>query len=468
MQVSQTASEGLKREYKVVFDAAEIEQRLSGRFDELKRSVQLPGFRAGKVPLSLLRKRFGKSVMSEVLEEVLKAGTEEALSRESSRPASQPQVKVTQFDDGTDLEYEIEVEVLPEIELADFSSIEVERLKIDPTEEDLEARLQEFVARQRTFESAAEGQAARTGDLVVLDYQGTVDGEPIEGGAATDHSIELGAGRLVPGFEDQLVGAGAGDHVVVKVTFPEDYTTKKLAGAAASFEVDVKEVREARVPEANDEFAKGLGLEDLDKLRAVLRDQLEREYATLGRARAKRSLLDTLAGSYDFQLPPGLVESEFETIWNRVEHDRSHGHADPEFQDKTDEVLKPEIRSIAERRVRLGLLLSEVGQRNNITVGEDELGRAIADQARRMPGQERSTYEFFEKNPEAVEQLRAPLFEDKVVDFVLEMANVSERTVSFQTFADEDAAADEAEAAEGDAPKSSEPKASKPQTSESG
>ena len=446
MQVSQTASEGLKREFKVVFGAAEIEERLKGRLDDLKRSVQLPGFRPGKVPVALLRKRFGKTVMAEILEEVLKAGTEEALSRESLRPAMQPQFKVTQFEDGADLEYEVEVEVLPEFELAEFSAIEVERLKMETSDDDVEARLSEFVERQRTFEPAAEDHQAQVGDIVVLDYKGAVDGHEFEGGAATDHAIEVGAGRLVPGFEDQLVGARAGAHVVVEVTFPDDYANKDLAGTAARFEVDVKEVREARVPEANDEFAKGLGLEDLGKLRAVLREQLEREYATLSRARLKRNLLDVLAEAYDFELPPGMVENEFDTIWRQVEHDRSHGHADPEFEGKPDEELKLEIRSIAERRVRLGLLLSEVGRRNNISVSEDELGRAIAQQARRVPGQERRAYEFFENNPEAAEQLRAPLFEDKVVDFVLEMANVSERTVTFEDFAKEDTGADGAEA----------------------
>ncbi len=234
MQVSETASEGLKREYKVVFDAAEIEERLKGRLDELKRSVQLPGFRTGKVPETLLQKRFGKSVMAEILEDVLKVGTEEALSRESLRPAMQPQVKITQFEDGADLEYDVEVEVLPEFELAEFSSIEVERLNIEPTEEDLEARLKEFVERQRTFEPAAEDHAAEIGDLVVLDYKGSVGGEPFEGGAATDHAIALGEGRLIPGFEDQLVGARAGGHVTVEVSFPEDYGNKELAAAAAS------------------------------------------------------------------------------------------------------------------------------------------------------------------------------------------------------------------------------------------
>ena len=347
MQVSETASEGLKREYKVVFDAAEIEERLKGRLDELKRSVQLPGFRTGKVPETLLQKRFGKSVMAEILEDVLKVGTEEALSRESLRPAMQPQVKITQFEDGADLEYDVEVEVLPEFELAEFSSIEVERLNIEPTEEDLEARLKEFVERQRTFEPAAEDHAAEIGDLVVLDYKGSVGGEPFEGGAATDHAIALGEGRLIPGFEDQLVGARAGGHVTVEVSFPEDYGNKELAAAAASFEVDVKEVREAHLPEANDEFAKGLGLEDLGKLRAVLGEQLGREYATLCRARVKRGLLDTLAEAYDFELPPGLVGAEFDSISHQVEHDRSHGHPDPDFEGKTDEELKPELTALA-------------------------------------------------------------------------------------------------------------------------
>ena len=443
MQVSQTESEGLKREFKIVFAAAEIEEKLKGRFDELKRNVQLPGFRAGKVPETLLRKRFGKTVIAEILEEVLKTGTEEALSRESLRPAMQPQVKITQFEDGADLEYDVEVEVLPEFELAEFSEIEIERLKIEPTDKDLDDRLKEFVERQRTFEAAAEGHAAETGDLVVLDYQGSVEGEPFEGGAATDHAVALGAGRLVPGFEDQLVGARGGDHVTVEVTFPEDYANKDLAGAAARFEVDVKEVRVAHVPEANDEFAKGLGLEDLDKLRDVLSEQMEREYTSLSRARVKRGLLDTLAEAYDFELPPGLVGAEFDSMAQRIEHDRSHGHVDPDFAGKTDEELKPELTELAERRVRLGLLLSEVGRRNNISVGQDEIGRAIAEQARRVPGQERRTYEFFENNPEAVEQLKAPLFEDKVVDFILEMANVNERTVTFQDLVKEDAEAGE-------------------------
>lgn len=429
MQVTQTSAEGLKREFKVVMDAAEIEGKLVERLAGMQQTVQLPGFRPGKVPVTLLRQRFGKSVLGEVVQEALNSGASEAITDGDLRPAMQPKVEVTSFDEGADLEYTIALEVLPVIEPGDLSTLELERLNAEVGDDALEEQLGRLAEQQRRFTAAGDGHESETGDALRVDFAGTVDGVAFDGGTGEDMTVVLGDSDLVPGFAEQLVGVKAGDHVRVEVTFPEKYH-EALASKDAVFEVDVREIRRPETVTVDDELATQLGLESLDDLRGAIREQLGKEYAGLARARLKRRLLDALAERYDFELPPGLVEQEFETIWQQVEHDREHGHPDPDLEGRTDDDLKTEFRSIAERRVRLGLLLAEIGQRNNIEVQQDELNRAIAERARQLPGeQQQRAFEYFRSNPSAAAQLQAPIFEDKVVDFIFEMATISDRSV---------------------------------------
>ncbi len=429
MQVTETNAEGLKREFKVVFGAAEIEGKVLARLEDMKGTVQLPGFRPGKVPVNLLRQRFGKSVMGEVVQEALNTGAEEAIKTNDLKPAMQPKIEVTSFDEGADLEYTVALEVLPDIEPGDLSTLELERLKTDVDDETVEERLGRLAEQQRRFTEAPAKHKAAAGDALLVDFTGSIDGESFEGGSAQDFTLVIGDNELIPGFGDQLLGAKAGDHVTVTVTFPDAYR-KELAGKTAAFEVDVKEIRRPEEVKVDDELATQLGLESLDDLRKAIREQVEREYAALSRARVKRNLLDALAGRYDFELPPGLVDSEFDSIWQQIEHDREHGHPDPELEGKSDDEIKEEFRDIAERRVRLGLLLSEVGRRNNIEVQQEEMNRAIAERARQLPGgQQQRAFDYFMNNSAAAAQLQAPIFEDKVVDFILEMAAVTERSV---------------------------------------
>ncbi|MCW5752961.1 MAG: trigger factor [Alphaproteobacteria bacterium] len=426
MQVTETSSEGLKREFRIVVGADDIERRLTSKLNELGQRVRLPGFRPGKVPPKLLRQQYGKAVMSEVLEEAVNAGAQKAVADNSLRPALQPRVEVTRFEDGADLEYTVAIEVLPDIVPGDFGAIQLEKLVVNVDDAQVEQALERLANQQKTFKVAPEGKAAASGDAVLIDFVGKKDGVAFEGGSAQDHQLELGSGAFIPGFEDQLVGAKAGEAREVKVTFPEAYGNTDLAGKEAVFEVTVKEVREAEPVAVDDELAKRYGFENLEGLRKAVREQIQQEHGQITRNRLKRSLLDALAGSHDFPVPAGMVDLEFEQIWKQAEQDPEMAAAPEEDKDKQ----KGEYRAIAERRVRLGLLLSEVGRLNNIDVKPEEVTRAMMEQARRFPGQERQVMEYFQKTPEAMAQLRAPIYEDKVVDFILELAKVTERPVS--------------------------------------
>ena len=429
MQVTETSAEGLKRAYAIVVDAKDIEGRIDARIGEIARTANLPGFRPGKVPLSLLKQRYGDSVMGEVLEEAVNTGTTQALTDNELRPAMQPKIEVTKFEKGEDLEYTVEVEVMPTIEPTDFSKIKLERLKVEPGDQEVQDAIQRLADAQKTF-VAEEGRKAADGDAVVIDFVGSVDGEEFEGGKAEDYTIELGSGTFIPGFEPQLVGAKAGDHVKVEVTFPEEYGAAELAGKEAVFEVDVKEVKVAEAAVIDDAMAERMGLENLEALQVAIREQIGSDFDNVARTRMKRELLDQLADTHDFDVPEGMVDQEFEAIWQQIEQQRAAGNTEEEDADKSDDELKDEYRGIAERRVRLGLLLADVGEKNNIEVQKEEVNRAMAEQARQFPGQERQFVEFYQQNPEAMNQLRAPIFEDKVVDFVVELAQVTERSVS--------------------------------------
>ena len=433
MQVTQISAEGLKREYRISVPAADIEGKMVARLNEVGREVRVPGFRAGKVPLAILRSRFGDAVKGEILQSAIEDATASTIEDEGIRPAMQPAIDDLKFEDGEDLEYTLNLELLPDIEPVDFAALELERLVVEAEEERVEEALARLAEQHKHFSPAEEGAEAKDGDEVTIDFAGSIDGAPFEGGAAEDFVLRLGAGQFVPGFEEQLLGVKPGDEKTVGIDFPEDYPNEDLKGKAASFAVTVKALRSPDETPVDDALAEHLGLDDLDALKATVRGQIEGEYQRVSRERLKRDLLDTLAERHGFDLPPGMVENEFDTIWSQVVGARKRDELDDEDKALSDDALKERYRGIAERRVRLALLLSEVGRANNIRVTEEELNRALAEQARMFPQAEAARlFELYRDNPEAMQSLQAPIFEDKVVDFIVEMAQVTDRTVGIE------------------------------------
>jgi trigger factor len=430
MQVTETQTDGLKHEYKVVIAASDIAEKMEHRLQEIGQQVRLPGFRPGKVPVSVLKQRFGSSVMGEVLERAVNDSSNQAINERGLRPALQPKIEIVSFDEGKDLEYTMAIEVLPEITVMDLAKIELERLTVEVPDEEVESVLKRLAENHKKTQALAKKRKARSGDVLVMDFRGSVDGEELPGMAGEGHHLELGSNRFVSGFEDQLVGIDAGEERQVTVSFPETYGNEKLAGKQAIFEVKVHDILEAVPMEINDDLAVAMGEADLDALKGKVRQQIELDYGQLARARLKRALLDQLAEGHDFPVPAGMLETEFNAIWKQLEEDRQQGRIDPEDVDKDEEDLKAEYRMIAERRVRLGLLLSEVGRQNGIDVSQEEVNRAIMQEAHSHPGHEREVMEFYQKNPEATSRLQAPIFEDKVVDFIVALAKVTEREVT--------------------------------------
>ena len=429
MQVTELSADGLRREYKVVIQADEIEDRVSKRLDELRRTIRMPGFRPGKVPVTLLRKQYGRSVMGEVLEQAVNQGSQKAISDHELRPALRPKIEVTSFDEGTDLEFTMAVEVLPKVPPIDLKAIELTRLTTEPGEDEIAKALDNLARRVQEFAPPASPRPSQDGDRLIIDFDGRIDGEPFEGGKAEDFPLVLGSGFMIPGFESQLVGRSVGDEVTVEVTFPAEFPKPELAGKAASFAVRIKELQEPQPVEIDDELAKGQGFDDLAALKKAIRESVGREYGQVSRMRLKRALLDRLAEDHRFAVPAGMVELEFDAIWKQLQEEiKRTGEA--ETAGKSEDELKAEYRAIAERRVRLGLILSDIGQANELKVEQNELNAAVVAQARRYPGQEQKVVDFFRSNPQAIEQLRAPLYEDKVVDFILQMATVTEQSVS--------------------------------------
>jgi trigger factor len=429
MEVTELSTDGLKREYKIVVHANEIEDRVSGRLTELSRTIRMPGFRPGKVPVSLLRKQYGRSVMGEVVEQAVNQGSQQAISDHVLRPALRPKIEVTSFDEGADLEFTMAVEVLPQVPKVDPKTIELTR-PIAAVDDDAVAKaLTNFAERFRDFAPPAAPRPSRRGDRLIIDFHGTVDGEAFEGGHAHDFPLVLGSGMMIPGFEDQLLDKQVGDGVTVDVTFPEAYANEALAGKAASFAVEIKEIGEPQEVAIDDDLAKGQGFDDLAALKKTIREGLEREYARISRLRVKRALLDHLAETCRFEVPGGMVDLEFDAIWQQLKQEMA-GQGEGEAAAEPDETARTEYRDIAERRVRLGLILSDIGQANDLRVEQSELNAAVLDQARRYPGQEQKVLDFFKNTPQALEQLRAPLYEDKVVDFILQLASVTDRPMS--------------------------------------
>ncbi|WP_374313414.1 trigger factor [Dongia sp.] len=436
MQITETLNQGLKREYKIAVPAAQLREKVDGKLTELSHKLKIPGFRPGKVPMTLLKQRYEQSVMGEVLEESVQQSSQQLLTERNLRPAGQPKVElVGEFKDGADLEFSMKMEVIPEVTPMDFTTVSLERVAVEVPESEVDESLKRIAKRQRASDPVDE--AAANGDIVVIDFVGSIDGVDFDGGKAEGHYLELGSGQFIPGFEDQLVGAKKGDKKTVKVTFPAEYGNAELAGKEASFAVTVQEVRRLKDVPVDDELAKSLGLADLADLKKQARERIEKEYGAVSRARVKRKLLDILADNHNFTLPESLVEAEFGAIWQQIEADLKADRLDEEDKGKSEDVLKKEYRDIAERRVKLGLLLSEVGRQNNIQVPNEELSRALIQEAQRYPGQQQQVIEYYQRSPEALNQLRAPLYEEKVVDFILERAKVSERKVSPEVFSAE-------------------------------
>ncbi|MFL1460716.1 trigger factor [Roseococcus sp. DSY-14] len=423
MQVTEVANEGLKRAYSVVVPAAAIAAQKDKRLAELGKDLRIPGFRPGKVPAKVVQARYGQAVMGEVLEASVNEAQGEVVKQNNLRPALQPKIELVNFAEGTDLEFRMDVEILPEIPMPDFAAISLTRLKATPAEAAVQEALDGIARRNASLEET-EGRAAAKGEVLVCDFVGRIDGEEFPGGAANDMPIEVAGAGFIPGFTEQLEGMAPGETRVVSVTFPEEYGAKELAGKAAEFTVTAKALKVYAKPAQDDEFAKKMGLDDMAALRARITEMLQAEYDAGARMAVKRKLLDALADQASFPVPEGMVENEFAQIWQRVEADMKAGKLEGDDASKDEATLKAEYRGIAERRIRLGLLIAEIGRTNNIEVTREELGNALRQEVARYPGQEKQVFEFFQKNPQAMENLRSPIFEEKVVDFMLELAKV--------------------------------------------
>jgi trigger factor len=438
MQVTETINEGLKRELKIVIPASDLDGRLNDRLTELKSKVRLRGFRPGKVPVAHLRKVYGRSVMAELLEQTVSESSQKAIAEREERPAYRPEIKLDDETTGmeavlsceADLEFTVAFEVLPAIEIGNLSELALEREVAEVTDSDVDEAVQRIAEQNRSYEPRGETEKAEDGDRLTIDYAGRIDGKLFDGGSETDGQIVLGAGTFIPGFEEQLKGVKTGDSKTVKVTFPETYPAAHLAGKDAEFDVTVKEVARPSEVKIDDEFATSLGMESLEKLREAVRTQIERDFAARSRTKIKRNLLDKLDEQYSFALPESVVEREFESIWGQVTDDLERSGRSFEDEGTTEEKLREDYRKIAERRVRLGLVLAEIGEKNEIKVADEEVNRALMDQVRRYPGQEQAIWQYFQQNPAAVAELRAPIFEDKVVDYILELATVTDKPVS--------------------------------------
>ncbi len=444
MQVTETLSQGLKREFQVVLPAAELEERLASELSTLKDKVRLNGFRPGKVPVAHLRKVYGRSVMADVVQNAVNEANRKIVDDNGLKLAQEPKVEFPENKEDVeqalqakaDLAFKVALEVLPSFELADLSDVTVTKPVAEVSDAEVEEALQRMADRNRPY-AAKDGEAAK-GDRVVVDFVGRIDGEAFEGGSGEGIQLELGSGSFIPGFEEQLLGASAGETRQVKVTFPPNYGAAHLAGKEAEFDVTVKEVQAPGEVAIDDDFTKGFGMDSLDKLKDAVRGSIQRDYDLQGRRKLKKELLDALDAKYAFELTPTLVEQEFAAVWSQVEADLKNNSKSFADEGTTEDEARAEYRRIAERRVRLGLVLAQTGDRANVQVSDDEVSQALVERVRQYPGQERQVWEFYQKNPQARAELRAPLFEEKVVDHVLAQVKVVEEPVSKEKLFSED------------------------------
>ncbi|WP_454619359.1 trigger factor [Bradyrhizobium cenepequi] len=448
MQVTETLNEGLKHEFKISVPATDLDAKADAKLVDLKDKVRINGFRPGKVPVSHLKKIYGRSVMAETIDQTIRDTNTQIFTDRGFRLATEPKItmpteqkEVEELLAGkSDLTYTVAIEVVPPITLADFKTFQVEKPVADVTDTDVDEAIKRIADQSRPYAAKSEGAKAENGDRVTINFKGTINGEAFEGGTGEGIQVVLGAGQFIPGFEEQLIGIGAGETRTLKVTFPKNYASEKLAGQPAEFETTATAVEAPGETVIDDEFAKTLGLESLDKLKEAARARLTAEFAGATRQRVKRALLDRLDENHKFEAPPSLIDEEFNLMWNSIKAEMDSAGKTFADENTTEDAAKEEYRKIADRRVRLGLVLSEIGEKNKITVSDDEVGRAVIERARQMPGREKEVWDFYRNNAQALAQLRAPIYEDKVVDFILELANVTEKKVSKEDlFKDEDA-----------------------------
>jgi trigger factor len=430
MQVTETLNTGLKRGFTIVVPEPELAEKREKRLAELSRTMQMPGFRPGKVPMSMVKKRYGSAVAAEIAENAINESSDRLLSERGLRPAMQPKLEVKQPGQNSDLEFTVELEVLPEIVLPGLADIALTKPVAAVTDEAVEKALANLAAQRQTFEAVEEPRPAVKGEQLTVDFVGKVGDEAFAGGTASDVAVIVAGDGFIPGFADQMEGMSPGESRTINVTFPENYGSKELAGKDATFDITAKSLAVAKTPEIDEDFAKSLGVESLEELRKTLTQQIEREYAGMTRMKLKRALLDALAERADFTAPESLVDAEFAEIWRQVEQEKAAGRADPEDAAKDDDTLRAEYRAIADRRVRLGLLVAEIGRGNNIAVTDQELQRAMFNEAMRYRDQAMQVVEFFRKNPRELERFRGPIFEDKVVDYLLNSVTLTEVTVT--------------------------------------
>ncbi|WP_443646631.1 trigger factor [Candidatus Ponderosibacter sp. Uisw_141_02] len=450
MNVSETKSEGLLREYQIVITAAEIDAEVSKKLEEIATTVKMPGFRPGKVPMSVVKSRFSDQVRGDAIKAALDEGARQAIEGNDLRLASQPQVDIKSYEDGKDLEASLACEVMPAITIPDLGKVSVDRPKIDSDPKEVEETLGRIADENRPTAPIAKARAAKSGDVAMIDFIGRIDGEDFDGGTAEGHSLELGSNSFIPGFEDGIVGAKPGTTIDVPVTFPEDYQAAHLAGKLAVFEVKLNELHEKADASIDDELATRLGFENLDGLKGAIAEQINGQHQTALRQMTKKNVLDALAEGDAFDVPPSLFKQEYESVARAMnpkaaeqdhdhdhdhghDHDHDHGHDHPAVDEGMDDDAKAEAEAVATRRVRLGLLITEIGRENNIEVTEEDTRRAVFEEARRYPGQEQMVLEYFQKNPQATQQIAGPIFEDKVIDFILEMAKVTDVTIDTDT-----------------------------------
>ncbi|MFN3672660.1 MAG: trigger factor [Bosea sp. (in: a-proteobacteria)] len=448
MNVTETLSQGLKREFQVVLNATDLKTRLDDGLQGLQGKAKINGFRPGKVPVEHLRRLYGRSVMADVVQNAVNEANQKIVADNGLKLAFEPQIKFPENKDEIeaameakgDLAFTVALEVLPKIELADISDVSLTKPVAEVPDADVDAALERMAGQNRSFSDKGEGATAVSGDRLMISFVGTLEGQPFDGGTGEGIPLDLGAGQFIPGFEEQLEGAKAGETRTVKVTFPENYTATHLAGKPAEFEVTVTEVQAPEPVKIDDELAKSFGMESLDELKNAIREQIGRDFAAQSRRKLKKSLLDALDGKYTFELPPTLVEQEFASVWSHVEADMKDAKKSFEDEGTTEDAARADYRKIAERRVRLGLVLAEIGEQAKVQISDDEVTQALVERARQFPGQEKQVWEFYRKNPQALAEIRAPIFEEKVVDHLLTQVQIADQTVSREAlYADEEA-----------------------------
>jgi trigger factor len=452
MQVTETVSDGLRREYRVVVPVADLDAKVATKLGELKDRVRINGFRPGKVPVDHLKRLYGRSVMAETIETMVQETNAKIVTDNGYKLASQPKVTLPESESAVqdvvegkaDLAYSVSIEILPAIALADFKGIALEKLTADASDQEVDEGIARIAEQNRPFAAKADGAKVENGDRVKVSFVGTIDGKPFEGGTAEDINVEVGSKTFLPGFEEQLIGAAGGENRTVNLDFPTNYLNNELAGKSAVFDVNIKSIESPNAVTIDDEFAKSLGMESLAKLKEAVKGRILQEHAAVTRRRLKRALLDELDKRHQFELPPSMVEEEFENVWKTVESDLKAQNRTFADEGTTEEAARADYRKIAERRVRLGLVLAEIGERNNIKVSDDEITRSVVERSRQFPGQEQQVWDYYRKNPGALASLRAPIFEEKVVDFLVELAKVNEKTVSRDELYKEDEEADAA------------------------